>query len=136
MGRNCIVGFQDKPSPSVLCMYISHVRPDFERQFPPSEVGGVRSQRSSHSSLLNGVLPPLDGPLNEEEELPEEPILPPPAAFQSSTYIGEVDPPSSSSSVHSPRHGERGSERRGEVGVVSWGVVSEGRGCSLASESV
>ncbi|CAI8048891.1 Serine/threonine-protein kinase N2, partial [Geodia barretti] len=86
---------------------------DFERQFPPSEGGGARSQRSSHSSLLNGVLPPLDGPLNEEEELPEEPILPPPAAFQSSTYIGEVDPPtSSSSSVHSPRHGERGSERR------------------------
>ena len=104
----------------MLCMCVSHVCPDFERQFPPSEGGGARSQRSSHSSLLNGVLPPLDGPLNEEEELPEEPILPPPAAFQSSTYIGEVDPPTSSSSVHSPRHGERGSERR-EVGVVSWG---------------
>ena len=94
----------------------THSYPDFERQFPPSELGGVRSQRSSHSSLLNGVLPPLDSPLHEEgREMAEDPILPPPAAFQGSTFIGEVDPPSS---VHHHHHRERGSERRVEVCVL------------------
>ena len=97
---------------------LSHsVGVDFERQFPPSEAGGVgevRAQRFSHSSLLNGVLPPLDSPLHEEGDVEEDPILPPPAAFQGSTYIGEVDP------VHSPQHRERGSSRRhGEV-CVCW----------------
>lgn len=89
---------------------------DFMRQFPETSTSNVRAQRASHSSLLNGVLPPFDGTLHEEDEASEEPILPPPAAFQGSTYIGEVEPSPPplppSSHLHSPLHG--GSQRKKE----------------------
>lgn len=101
------------PPPSSLPLSPS-LSTDFEQRFPPSEVG---DQRSSHSSLLNGALPPLDIPSHDEDEFSEDPILPPPAAFLgserrgSTTYIGEVE----ATAIQSPSHRARGSEKKREV---------------------
>ena len=102
---------------------------DFERQFPPSDSGtSVRSQRTSHSSLLNGGLPPLDSPLQEDNEYSEDPILPPPPAFLgserhgSTTFIGEVEPPSH---IHSPRHTGTVSTHALQIQTHGYGLESE-----------